>query len=277
MNIRLCRHRDTRSAPATSTSTNLGNAGLQPRRTTIKARLWSPTTAGAAVPQPTYIEATMDAAHTTSCNAENGSRSRSCITKKNRHRIRPHTRRRNRSTTSKKPYVYTATPFTNHLPSIQHQAQHTQPPRGIPGRCKTFLKALRRKFHLLKFSFLLQLDRFRIWLSRKFKANFSKLSEWLGTHIPHSRPEPATRPLYPHCPSSCDAAMIAASRNGGNGSGGAGEGEGKRGGRLRRLSESTVKSLKKACSLNSERDELREEDRRAMRRLDELWRSGDDF
>ncbi len=60
------------------------------------------------------------------------------------------------------------------------------------------------------------------------------------------------------------------------GSGGIGEardGQGKKGGRLRRLSESTVKSLKKACSLNSERAELREEDRRAMQRLDELWRS----
>ncbi|KAF7510236.1 hypothetical protein GJ744_006932 [Endocarpon pusillum] len=282
MNIRLRRHRDTRSPPATSTSTpiltNLDVSGPQPRQTTLREPLWSPTTAGAAMPQPTYIEATTHATHTTSRKAEKGSRPRSCINKKNCRRMRPHTRR-NRSTTSKQPYVYTATPFTNHIPSVQHHAQHTQPPRNIPDRCKAFLKALRRKLHLLKFSFLMQFDRFRIWLSHKSKINLSKLSEWLETHILRSKPEPARRPPFPYCPNSCNAATIAASRNGSNGSGGSGggDGEGKRGGRLRRLSESTVKSLKKACSLNSERDELREEDRRAMRRLDELWRSGDDF
>lgn len=44
-------------------------------------------------------------------------------------------------------------------------------------------------------------------------------------------------------------------------------------GKIRRLSKSTVKSLKKACSLNSEKSELKAADRRAMERLEELWRT----
>ncbi len=275
MNIHLRRHTDKRSAPAPTTPipTSFGNSGSQPRRTTIWRQLLSPTAAGAAAPQPTHVEATMNATNTTSRNTENRSRSQSGIRKKTAcRRMRPYTQR-NRTNTSNYPYIYTATPFTTRLPA----SQRTQPPRSISGRCKTLVKAVRRKLHLLKFSFLLRFDRFRTWFSRKLKQNFSGLGEWLDVHIPRRTPEPARRPLFQHCPNSCDAAMRAASRNGSNGIDGTRTSQGKKGGRLRRLSESTVRSLKKVCTLNSERFELREQDRRAMMRLDELWRSEEVF
>jgi hypothetical protein len=62
-------------------------------------------------------------------------------------------------------------------------------------------------------------------------------------------------------------------RKGGSDGGCYGRDGKKKTGRVRRISQSTVKSLKKVCSLNSERSDLMEEDRRAMERLDELWRS----
>ena len=43
--------------------------------------------------------------------------------------------------------------------------------------------------------------------------------------------------------------------------------------RIHRLSRSTVRSLKKACHLYTELDELREEDERAMHNIQELWTS----
>ena len=186
------------------------------------------------------------------------SRSKSCATRKH-HRIRPHMRH---NASSK--YASTAPPFSHPRPATQHQ--RSKPPHSILVKCKALFSSLRWKIHLLKFSFLLQLSRLRTWLFTKFRVQ--KLTRWWRIHILRRKPEPR-RPLFPRGPSSYQAqqqaAMASRTESGG-------KGEEKKG-KIRRLSQSTVKNLKKACSLNSERDELREEDRRAMKRLDELWRT----
>lgn len=179
-----------------------------------------------------------------------------------RSRPRPYTRR---TTSSNRPYIYTASSYSSPLPlPTQQQRQHQrQAPRTLSSRCKHFLSSLRRKLHLLKFSFLLQVRRLRSWLSAKLGAQ--RYGQWLKNHKTQSR-----RAFVPS--SYRDAQQQHEAKAKKSSVGGAGAGEEKTG-RIRRLSQSTVKSLKKACSLNSERSELRQEDRRAMERLDELWRT----
>ncbi len=251
MNIRLRRHTDATSATSTSF-----NSSEQSRPTT-NGSTWSRRSA--ASNPSTHLPAAMNATRPSSSEA--GSRTR--INKKG-YRTRSYTRRNTSSN-----YTYTASPFSCRLPTNQHQ--RSPPSEGISGRCRSLLSTLRWKIHLLKFDLLLQLGRLRNWLSAKFPASHN-LSRWLKVNVLRKKPEPR-RPFFPRNLSSYDAAQqqqaaTTTSRSGINVSGG----EEKKG-RIRRLSQSTMKSLKKACSLNSERDELREADRRAMERLDELWRS----
>jgi hypothetical protein len=132
-------------------------------------------------------------------------------------------------------------------------------------RCRSAFTSLRRQVHLIKFNILLDLGRFRTWFSAKLHS--SRLIRWLNNHIlcQKKKPEPR-RPLFRR------GGEPATSRSGSAGTSSGGD---EKKGRIRRLSQSTVKSLKKACSLNSERSELKEEDRRAMERLEELWRTRD--
>lgn len=168
-------------------------------------------------------------------------------------------------------YTYTASPFSAQLPN-------TKPPtlQGIPARFRSLLSKLRHKLHLLKFSFLFQASRLRRWLQAKLHTQQS--SGWLKLHILRQKPEPR-RPFFPRGPTTYEVLLQEQEQERAKEmarKSGFGSGEEIKD-RIRRLSQSTVRSLKKACSLNSERDELREEDRRAMERLDELWRSRDVF
>jgi hypothetical protein len=254
MNFRLRKRSDVTSATSTSFNPSAGSGStttrpLFSRKPTRPNRLTHPPAMRATNPQPS--------------SRATGSRSRSRprIPKK-RHHIRPHKRR-----TTSSHYTLTPSPFTSYFPPVQDA--RTPPPRGVSARCKFLLSTLRRKLHLINFDFLMQLSRFRVWISAKLKLH--KLMPWLKTHILRVEPEPR-RPFFPRGPSYCEGLhqQQQASRSGSKGSGSGGE---EKKGRIRRLSQSTVKSLKKVCSLNSERDELREEDRRAMERLDELWRT----
>jgi hypothetical protein len=180
------------------------------------------------------------------------------------HGIRSYKRRRNASSH----YTYTASPFSCSLPT--QRGPHS-PPQSISARCKSLFARIRRRIHIWKFGVLLDIDRFRAWLSKKLDPG--NMVKWLKIHILRKKPEPI-RPYVPRGPPSYEAiqkqqAAMASMTSSSNGSGD------EKKGRMRRLSQSTIKSLKKACSLNSERDELRAEDRRAMQRLEELWTTRD--
>lgn len=185
---------------------------------------------------------------------------------KRQHRFRSRARTR-RNTSSD--HTYTTSPFSCRVHTNQHQS--SSPPRGTANRGRFILSTLRWRVHLVKFSFLLQFDRLRTWLVTKTRAH--KFTGCLKTHFLRKKPE-RRQHMFPRGPGSYEAVQqqqqAATATTGGRN----GEGEEKRG-RIRRLSQSTVRSLKKACNLNSERDELREADRRAMERLDELWRTNE--
>jgi hypothetical protein len=140
---------------------------------------------------------------------------------------------------------------------------------------------LRRQLHLLKFNLLLRLGHLRTWLSAKLRAQ--KPAHCLRMHniLRSTKPEEPRRPFFSRGPTNYEtsqreqraAAATMTARKSGSDGGCYGRDEKEKTGRVRRISQSTVKSLKKVCSLNSERSDLMEEDRRAMERLDELWRS----
>lgn len=195
-----------------------------------------------------------------------GSQARARITKNHTHshsRPRPRTRH---TTSSNRAYTYTASSFSSPHPSQQWQQGHLppQPRRSISSRCEHFLSTLRRKLHLLKFSFLLQVGRWRSWLSAKVGGRGYR--EWLKSHVLRMKTAQSTRPTFGRGGDAHWRQNETKARK-------TGGGDEEKTGKIRRLSQSTVKSLKKACSLNSEKSELRAEDRRAMERLDELWRT----
>lgn len=164
-------------------------------------------------------------------------------------------------------HTCSVSPLSCHPDTNQHH--RSSPPPGIASRCKLLFSNLRWQIHLLKFNFLLQFDRLQTWLSAKVRRH--RFTSWLKTHF--ARKELERHRLFPKGPSSCKTAQQHQAPSVTD-NGGPGISEDKRS-KIRRLSQSTVRSLKKACSLNSERDELREADRRAMERLDELWRARD--
>jgi hypothetical protein len=180
-------------------------------------------------------------------------------------------------------------------------------------RLRTFLKLLHRKAHLLKFSFLLELSRLNHFLTRKLHTRRPTqwLKRQLQRHNPDETDHRPTFP--PRIPSNCCESAIKQEQErqrqrerdaiwcGGGGrstetkryqkqqqqerQAAKKEEKSRRRSRrrkeegeatvnwIRRLSRSTVRSLKKACHLYTEMDELREEDERARDHLQELWTS----
>jgi len=175
-------------------------------------------------------------------------------------------------------------------------------------RLRSLLKLLRRKAHLLKFSLLLELSRLNHFLTRKLHTR--KPTQWLKRHLLRHNPDEAHhRPcIPPRTPSNCCESAIRQEEERQRqrerddiwcGGLGGGDNERKKTknkvkkeeaarkkekkekwrqdeatvDRIHRLSRSTVRSLKKACHLYTELDELREEDERAMHNIQELWTS----
>jgi hypothetical protein len=107
------------------------------------------------------------------------------------------------------------------------------------------------------------------------KLHLVQLNRWLKQSILRRKPE-VRRPFFPRGPTCYEQLLIDRAAEAERERCGKHRSVGEIGERIRRLSFSTVRSVKKACHLSCERDDLREEDRRAMLRLEVLWNSKDD-
>jgi hypothetical protein len=273
-NIRLRKRGDTTSRSTLGTEPTSARAFEQTRGTIDRSVRNQKPAAAAAASSRSARRPTMTTRQESFPRSSTGSRPRST---KMHHRVRSRIRSRTRSRGRRNnlsPNGYPAYPFTCRLQPVRHK-QRPPLPKGIKARCKFLLSALRRKLHVLKFDFLIHVDVFRRWVSAKL--GLPKAVRWFNNNILLKKPE-LRRPFFPRGRTSCEEAQYqrvagtATSRSGSNGS----HGEEMKV-RIRRLSHSTVRSLKKACNLSTERDDLREEDRRAMERLEELWRTRDDY
>jgi hypothetical protein len=279
MNLHLSRHIDA-AAPGTATCSDLSDGSCPvpsrwPRATVGRSVHDERPAASVTLPHIPVLTANQPPSRSP------GRRSRPRITKNHNHQHH-NPRRTCRNSSSNHTSTYTASPFSRHHLSPDHQQQaRPRPPHTFFSRVKSLFFMLRRQIHLLKFNLLLRFGHLRTWLSAKLRPQ--KPARCLRTHniIRSTKPEEPRRPFFSRGPSNYEtsqrgqraAAATMTARKGGSNDGDYGGDEKQKTGRMRRISQSTVKSLKKACSLNSERSDLMQEDRRAMERLDELWRS----